>query len=64
MLSHPNVMELAGVLGDMEKGQFATVSEWMERGNIMEFIEKNYANRLELVRDTTFPATSSAQVRR
>jgi len=63
-LSHPNVMKLAGVQGDMEKGQFATVSEWMERGNIMEFIEKNSANRLELVRDFTFPAASPIEVPR
>ena len=34
----------------MEKGQLITVSEWMEHGNIMEYIKNNHANRLELVR--------------
>ena len=43
----------------MEKGQFATVSEWMEHGNIMDYIKNNHANRLELVsRVFTFPTTS------
>ena len=42
-------MKLVGVVGDMEKYQFATVSEWMEHGNIMEYIRKNDTNRLELV---------------
>ena len=48
-LSHPNVLKLVGVLGDMEQYQFATVSEWMVHGNIMEYIRKNDTNRLELV---------------
>jgi len=38
-------MKLSGVRGDMERGQFTTVLEWMEHGNIMEFTEKNSANR-------------------
>ena len=62
-LSHPNVMELAGVVGDMDKGQFITVSEWMAHGNIMEFIKVNQVNRLELVRGFTFPAGSFTKVR-
>jgi len=56
-LSHPNVLKFSGVQGDMEKGQFITVSEWMTHGNIMEYIRKNHVNRLGLVRDLTFPAT-------
>ena len=36
-------------MGDMDRYQFATVSEWMMRGNIMEYIRKNATNRLELV---------------
>ena len=48
-LSHPNILKLAGVWGDMEKGQFVTVSEWMEHGNIMQYIGKTHVNRLELV---------------
>ena len=50
-LSHPNVLKLVGVQGDMDKGQFMAVSEWMVHGNIMEYIGKNHVNRLELVRD-------------
>jgi len=42
-------LKLVGVVGDMEQYQLATVSEWMRRGNIMEYIKKNTANRLELV---------------
>ncbi|KAF9644344.1 kinase-like protein [Thelephora ganbajun] len=48
-LSHPNVLKLAGVQGDMEKGQLVTVSEWMAHGNIMEYIKKNHVNRLDLL---------------
>ena len=59
-LSHPNIMRFVGVYGDIEAGQFATVSEWMVHGNIMECIKNNHANRLELVRDIEFPATSFA----
>jgi serine/threonine-protein kinase TNNI3K len=62
-LSHPNVLKLVGVQGDMEKGQFTTVSEWMVHGNIMEYINNNHVNRLELVRGFTFPATPSTQMR-
>jgi len=63
-LSHPNVVKLTGVHGDMRKGQFITVSEWMSHGNIMEFIENNHTNRLELVCGITFLTTPIAEVRR
>ena len=49
-LSHPNILGLVGVWVDMKKGEFVTVSEWMVHGNIMEFIARYPANRLELVR--------------
>ena len=49
-LSHPNVLKLAGVQGDMKIGQFITVSEWMKHGNIMDYIKDNHVNRLGLVR--------------
>ena len=62
-LSHPNVLKLIGVHGDMEKGQFTTVSEWMAHGNIMEYIKNNHTNRLELVRAFTFPTTSFTKSR-
>ena len=64
MLSHPNVLGLVGVQGDMEKGQFTTVSEWMVHGNITQYIINEHVNRLELVRDFTFPATSPIRTRR
>lgn len=51
-LSHPNVLRLVGVQGDMETGQFSTISEMMVRGNIMEYVKRNHVNRLELARDS------------
>ena len=53
-LSHPNVLKLVGVQGDMNKGQFVTISEWMAHGNVMQYIKNNHVNRLELVRDFAF----------
>ncbi|KAF9789247.1 kinase-like domain-containing protein [Thelephora terrestris] len=48
-LSHPNVLKLLGVLSGFEGHQFATVSEWMVHGNIMEYIRKHSTNRLSLL---------------
>ncbi|KAF9789243.1 kinase-like domain-containing protein [Thelephora terrestris] len=48
-LCHPHVLKLKGVYGDMEKGKFITISEWMIHGNIMNFIEGNSVNRLQLL---------------
>ncbi|KAF9789222.1 kinase-like domain-containing protein [Thelephora terrestris] len=48
-LCHSHVLKLEGVYGDMEKGQFITISELMIHGNIMEYIERNHVNRLELL---------------
>ena len=56
MVSHPHALKLTGLQVDVEKGQFATVSEWMAHGNIMDYIRTNPVNRLELVRDFTCPA--------
>ena len=36
-LRHPNILPLTGVT--MSKGRFAVVSEWMENGNINEFVK-------------------------
>ena len=36
-LYHPNVLPLLGVT--MSKNEFTMVSEWMENGNITEFVE-------------------------
>ena len=63
MLSHPNILKLIGVYRDIDKGQFTTVSEWMTHGNVMEFIRKNYVNRLELVRGFTVPTAPFTEMR-
>jgi len=48
-LQHPNILPLLGVT--VGENRFALVSEWMENGNINEFIERNQrVNRVELVR--------------
>lgn len=47
-LRHPNVHPL--LAATMNGGHFAMISQWMENGNIKEFIEKNGSeNRFELV---------------
>jgi len=47
-LRHPNVLPLLGVT--MTGSRFVMVSEWMENGNINEFLKAHTdANRLELV---------------
>ena len=53
-LSHPNVLKLLGVLGGIGQYQFATVAEWMDHGNIMQYIRDNATNRLTLVRIPAF----------
>jgi len=51
-LHHPNVLPLLGVT--MSGNQFAIVSEWMENGNINEFVKVHTnVNRLELVRSSS-----------
>jgi serine/threonine protein kinase len=46
-LRHPNVLPLIGVT--VSERRFAMVSEWMENGNINEFVGKEHVNRTELV---------------
>jgi hypothetical protein len=47
-LRHPNVLPLLGVT--VGEHRFAMVSEWMEHGNIVEFVGKDkHANRTEFV---------------
>lgn len=47
-LKHPNVLPLLGAT--VSGYQFAMVSEWMENGNINEFIKRDrQANAIELV---------------
>ena len=62
-LSHPNVLKLVGVRGDIDQGQFITVSEWMTHGNIMEYIKKHRVNRLALVCDFTSLVTPFTKIR-
>ena len=48
-LQHPNVLPLIGV--SISETRFAMVSDWMENGNLSEFVKKSpNVNRLELVR--------------
>ena len=48
-LQHPNILPLLGVTWNEHR--FALVSEWMENGNVNEYIKRNpNANRAELVR--------------
>jgi len=65
-LSHPNVLKLVGVLGGIGQYQFATVSEWMAHGNIMQYIREKATNRLGLVhiysRVTVFSAEPWVQL--
>ena len=47
-LKHQNILPLLGV--NMGKSRFSMISEWMENGNINEFIKKDrHVNRTELV---------------
>ena len=47
-LRHPNVLPLLGV--SATEPRFAMVSEWMENGNINEFVKaRPEADRVELV---------------
>jgi hypothetical protein len=47
-LQHPNVLSLVGVT--VSGTQFAMISEWMEKGSLVEFVKANPdANRLKLV---------------
>ena len=57
-------MKLVGIYGDMSKGKFVTVSEWMSHGNIMEYTKSDHVNKLDLVRGVPFPITSVAEIRR
>ena len=48
-LRHPNILPLLGV--SLNEHRFALISEWMENGNINEFIKEDHQmNRTKLVR--------------
>ena len=47
-LCHPNVLPLLGAI--MDNTRFAMISQWMNNGNINEFLKENCSeNRFELV---------------
>jgi serine/threonine protein kinase len=48
-LSHPNVLDLIGAPDTLDDGRFSMVSEWMDNGNITEYVRKNAGNHLKLV---------------
>ena len=55
-LRHPNILPLLGVT--LNEFRFGLVSEWMENGNINEFIERHgHVNRAEFVRCDPTPRT-------
>ena len=53
-LRHPNILPLLGVT--VGEHRFALVSEWMDNGNINDFIKRDHdVNRAELVRYRSTP---------
>ena len=47
-LPHPNILPLLGV--DLDEHRLSMISEWMDHGNINEYVERNEGvNRLQLV---------------
>jgi len=54
-LSHPNVLNLIGVPDTIEDGRFSMVSEWMDNGNIVEYVRGNAGNHLKLVGWNAYP---------
>ena len=49
-ISHPNVLELVAVEYNPETIGLSMISEFMENGNIINYIRTNEANRIRLVR--------------
>ena len=58
-VSHPNLLRLIAVNIDPLTGHCSMVSEMMENGNIKDYVSKNKANRLQLVRE---PPSRTAEV--
>ena len=48
-LRHPNVLPLLGVTMSEDPVRFVMVSEWIENGNINQFLKRVDADRLKLV---------------
>ena len=55
MLRHPNVLPLLGVTMTENPPRFVMISEWMENGNIIQFLRRVDADRLKLVRLLLIP---------
>ena len=49
-VSHPHLLQLIAVNIDPHTGECSMISEMMMNGNIRNYIRKNSANRLQLVR--------------
>ena len=47
ILSHPNVLPL--ICASMNGGEFVMVSEWMDNGNVVDYLKRKDADRLKLV---------------
>ena len=57
-LSHPNILPVFGVAPKLFP--FCIITEWMENGNIMDFVSKHpNVNRLRLVRPISLLPPSS-----
>jgi len=54
-LNHPNILGLVGVCpwNDTPDARLTMVSEWMENGNIAEYIKRNDCYRMRLVRESS-----------
>ncbi|KAF9781244.1 hypothetical protein BJ322DRAFT_1111962 [Thelephora terrestris] len=50
-LSHPNVLNLIGVLDTLEEGRFSVISEWMANGDLTQYVRTNAGNHLKLLAD-------------
>ena len=57
-MSHPNVHQLIAVKIKPEAGKFSMISEMMTNGNILNYINKNKADRIDLVRTSAIAALS------
>ena len=51
-VSHRHLLQLIAVNIDLRTGECSMISEMMTNGNIKDYISKNSANRLKLVRES------------
>lgn len=50
-MSHPNIHQLIAVKMKPRAGEFSMIAKMMKNGNILNYIEKNQANRIQLLED-------------